>query len=354
VTEKVDKNRWESIAIRVALAGWVVSVVVHVGGIEWARRGFGATLTEIPPQETLPVDIISDAQFSQMTRGIKSGDQKTRTQKVDKVAEANQLDDAVGNVTEKKELITTSVSPQAPPQPPEKKPVEKKPDPPKPEKKPVEKKPDPPKPVVENKPKPKETPKEKPKPEKKVDPNDLIAEAIKREEARKPKPKPKPETRTAQAQQTQAPPPKPPERDFFARISSVLNDHRDPTRQAMTGQTLSNSGALGTAHGTATTLSQSEFDAMRARVRDLWHIPPGGEHIEEQRVTLVIRIGRDRRVIGTPQVIKSGRTALAKVAAEAAVRAVLAGQPYNMLRDETYEAWKEMEIDFDPETMFRS
>jgi colicin import membrane protein len=33
---------------------------------------------------------------------------------------------------------------------------------------------------------------------------------------------------------------------------------------------------------------------------------------------------------------------------------VLDGQPFNMLRDETYDAWKDMEITFDPKTMFRS
>ena len=36
-----------------------------------------------------------------------------------------------------------------------------------------------------------------------------------------------------------------------------------------------------------------------------------------------------------------------------AVRAVLQGQPYTMLRDETYEQWKYMDIDFDPKQMFR-
>ena len=42
------------------------------------------------------------------------------------------------------------------------------------------------------------------------------------------------------------------------------------------------------------------------------------------------------------------------VALMAAVRAVLQGQPYTMLRDETYEQWKYMDIDFDPKQMFRS
>ena len=43
-----------------------------------------------------------------------------------------------------------------------------------------------------------------------------------------------------------------------------------------------------------------------------------------------------------------------QAAADAAVRAVLQGQPYTMLRDETYEQWKYMDIDFDPKQMFHS
>jgi len=43
-----------------------------------------------------------------------------------------------------------------------------------------------------------------------------------------------------------------------------------------------------------------------------------------------------------------------QAAADAAVRAVLQGQPYTMLRDETYDQWKYMDIDFDPKQMFHS
>jgi len=340
VSEKPDRSRITSIALRVVATGWVLSLALHLGGLGWAGWGFGSNVVAIPPQESLPVDIISNEQFSQMTRGIKSGDQKIRTPKVDKVAEATPVDDAVGDVTEKKETITTSVAP--PPSPPEKKPPEKKP----PEKKPVEKKPDPPKPVVENK--PKDKPRDPPKPEKKPEPEDVIAEAIKRQDARKPKP----ETHSAQAQpaRPQAAP-KARERTYDANAIAALLDHRNPTRQALTGQTVNASASLGTAHGTATTLSQSEFDAMIARLRDLWLIPPVREHMEEQRVSIAIRLGRDRRLIGSPVVVRRGKSQVAQVAAEAAIRALLQGQPYNMLRDETYESWKNMEIDFDPEMM---
>ncbi len=102
------------------------------------------------------------------------------------------------------------------------------PPPPKPVEKPVEKKPDPPKPVAESK------PKEEPKPiEKKPDPPkvDPIAEALKKEEK---KPPPKPEAKAAPAAAAEAEA----ERTFDQIKIAALLDKRDPTRQAVTGETL--------------------------------------------------------------------------------------------------------------------
>ena len=97
------------------------------------------------------------------------------------------------------------------------------PPPPKPEEKPVEKKPDPPKPVAENK------PKEEPKPiEKKPDPPkvDPIAEALKKDESKKPPPKPEAKAAAAAAAEAEA------EREFDQSKIAALLDKRDPTRQA--------------------------------------------------------------------------------------------------------------------------
>jgi colicin import membrane protein len=211
--------------------------------------------------------------------------------------------------------------------------------------KPVEKKPEPPKPVAENK------PKDEPKPiEKKPDPPrvDPIAEALKSEDTKKPVPKPE-----AKAAPPQPPKPKQ-ERTFDQSKIAALLDKRDPTRQSITGAALNSSASLGSARGTAATLSQSELDAMRARLASLWNVQPGVEHPEELFVTVRIRLTPDRRLAGPPQVVSTGSSTRYQAAAEAAVRAVLQGQPYNMLRDETYDQWKYMDIDFDPKQMFRS
>ena len=59
------------------------------------------------------------------------------------------------------------------------------------------------------------------------------------------------------------------------------------------------------------------------------------------------------RLAAPPVVVSTGSSPRYQKAADAAVRAVLQGQPYTMLRDETYEQWKYMDIDFDP-TKFRT
>src|SRR5260221_7387594 len=123
------------------------------------------------PEESLPVDVISADQLNKITAGMKSGKKENPKPLVEKVAEAKPVDDAVGKIPEKKAIVTDAAPDPAP------KPVEK----------PPEKKPDPPKPVAESK------PKDEPKPiEKKPDPPkvDPIAEALKKEEAKKPTPKP--------------------------------------------------------------------------------------------------------------------------------------------------------------------
>jgi hypothetical protein len=248
---------------------------------------------------------------------------------VEKVADPKPADDAVGKITEKQEIVTAS-APEPPP-----KPVEK----------PVEKKPEPPKPVVENK--PKDEPKQV---EKKPDPPkvDPIAEALKSDDTKKPPP-PKPEAKAAPPQ-----PPKPKERTFDPLKIAAQLDKRDPTRQAITGTALNSSASLGTPHGTAATLSQSELDALRARLTQLWNVQAGTERPEELIVDIRIRLTPDRRLAAPPEVVSHGSSPRYQAAADAAMRAVLQGQPYDMLHANTYDQWKDMIVTFDPRDMFRS
>src|SRR5260370_2869564 len=155
----------------------------------------------------MPVEIISGEQFSKTTAGIKTGEKEKLKPMVEKVADQRPAEDAIGKITEKKEIVTAS-APEPPP-----KPVEK----------PVEKKPDPPKPVAESKPKDEPKPVEKQPDPPKIDP---IAEALKKEETKKPVPQPASKAAPPQ-------PSKPKERSFEHSKITALLVQREPTRQSI-------------------------------------------------------------------------------------------------------------------------
>jgi hypothetical protein len=110
--------------------------------------------------------------------------------------------------------------------------------------------------------------------------------------------------------------------------------------------------ALGTRSGNSPRLSQSELDAMRARLMQLWNPPAGARNPEELVVRIRIQLGRDGRLASPPMVLTSGRGTLFETARDNAVRALFRGQPFDMLSPRTYDTWKEIEITFDPRDMY--
>jgi colicin import membrane protein len=300
---KVDKTLAASIALHVLVIGW--------GLVSFSSKAF-----ESVPEESLPVDIISADQLAKVTAGMKTGKKENPKPLVEKVAEATPPpDDTVGKIDDKKPPIVTDTSP-----PPAPKPVEK----------PVEKKPDPPKPVVENK------PKEEPKPiEKKPDPPkvDPIAEALKKEEAKKPKPKP----------QAKAAPPKPErpkaERVFDESKIAALLDKRDPTRRSVTGETLNSNAALGLAHGKAADNSATWGAMFKEQVNRCWKKPYGGIEAQMAEAEFSIKLKRDGTLETTPVATSTPVSPFLRVYQESAVRAIIDCQPYH-LPAAFFDEWK--------------
>ena len=292
----------------------VASVVLHVLVIGWGLVSFSSRAFESVPEESLPVDIISSDQLAKVVAGMKSGKKENPKPLVEKVAEAKPVEDAVGKITEKAPVVTDTAPP---PQP-------------KPEDKPVEKKPDPPKPVVENK------PKEEPKPiEKKPDPPkvDPIAEALKKEE-KKPPPKP-------QAQAAAPPQPSKPkaERTFDQTKIAALLDKRDPSRQAVTGETLNSNAALGLAKGKAADNSATWGTMFKEQVLRCWKKPYGG--IEAQRVEaeFSIKLKKDGTLEAMPMAQTSPGSSFQRVFQESGLRAIIECAPYR-LPEAFFEEWK--------------
>ena len=290
----------------------VASVALHVLVIGWGLVSFSTRAFESIPEESLPVDIISADQLAKVTAGIKTGKKENPRPLVEKVAEAKPVDDAVGKITEKAPVVTDT---SPPPQP-------------KVEEKPVEKKPDPPKPVAEK-------PKEEPKPEKKAEQPkiDPIAEALKKEE-KKPPPKP-----VAQAAKPPEPAKPKTERAFDQSKIAALLDKRDPSRQAVTGDTLNSNAALGLAHGKSADNSATWGTLFKQQVERCWKKPYGGIESQKPEAAFAIRLKRDGTLEGMPVPESSPATPYLRVYQESALRAIIECQPYN-LPAAFFEEWK--------------
>ena len=275
-----------------------ISAGLHAAVLLWATLSFSGKTFDVTPAELLPVDLVSEKDFSEMTKGVKDAP-KVETPKplVEKKAEEppKPVEEAKPKVTEKKELqAAKEPTPQPEPQP-------SKPDP--------------------------------------------IAEKLKQPD----------ELKQAKAEPQPLPPKKPPQKPqpkFEPNKIAALLDKRDPQRNAATGVEANATPSLGTASGTAAQLSQSEIDALRARLMALWNPPVGMQDASQTQVTIRIRFRKDGTLAIGPQVLTTGSGAQFNAMRDSAVRAVFVGQPYTMLRPEHYEQWKEIDFTFDTRQMF--
>jgi len=105
--------------------------------------------------------------------------------------------------------------------------------------------------------------------------------------------------------------------------------------------------------GKSAQLSMSELDALRQRLAQLWTPPAGAKNPQEIVVQVRMLLKPDGTLAAPPMATNSGSSALFMAARDSAMRAVLRGQPYDMLKPEHYEQWKDIEITFDPRDMLR-
>ena len=271
-----------------------ISGVLHAAVLLWALVSFSSRPLEATPVDSLPVDLVSEKDFSEMMKGAKDAPKAEKPKPlVEKKEDPKPPEDIKPKVSEKKEIAPTAAkNPEPAPVP--------KPDP--------------------------------------------IAEKIKKQEKQEAKAVPQPL------------PPKRPERKqpkFDADKIAALLDKRDPHRNAATGAEPNSAPTLGTALGNAAKLSQSELDALRQRLMALWNPPVGIQNPEEFVIRIRIRLDRAGKLSAPPEVLSSGSGTLFNSARDSAVRAVFQGQPFDMLLPEHYETWKDIEVTFDPRDMFR-
>jgi hypothetical protein len=312
---------------------WIISTIGHASVLLYALVSISAKPLDQKPTESLPVDIISASDFSQITKGTKNAPKaEAPRQLVEKVAEPKPPADnpAPKVVDNKPEIAAAAEKPEPPPPEPVKK-VEPKPPTPQPTPKPPE---------------PKQAYAKEPEP--KIDP---IAEAIKKDQ-KKPDPKPEKTVETPKPEK-KVEPPKP--KLDLAQIKNklALLDKREAQRQSVTGATLSNKPSLGLATANAATLSQNEMDALRARLRDCWTVPVGVAEARDLVVTVRIQFKQDGSLAADPTLMNHGSHPAFQAAAESALRGVRRCAPYSFMPPLKYEAWKDVIVDFDPHDMFR-
>ena len=303
----------------------IISGIAHVVVLAWGLVWFTTRPNEAPRTDPLPVEFISTNQYSQLTAGVKNAPKPIDDAKplADKVDDPKPVKELAPKVADKPEIKTDS-KPAAEPKPETK-----------PERKTAEKA-------------------EKPKDAKPA--ADQIAEVLKKDEAKKP-PKPEkkpPEFKSDQiAEELKRDEAKKPPSKFDANQVAALLDHREPRRELAAAETLNGNVSLGAPSGHAAQLSQSELDALRAKLISLWNPPAAvANNPDQYAVTIHIRLTRDHRLAGQPEVLSSGEGALFEATRDSAVRAVIQGQPYDMLSQSTYELWKELDINFNPREVF--
>jgi len=94
-------------------------------------------------------------------------------------------------------------------------------------------------------------------------------------------------------------------------------------------------------------LSREEVMGLWRRVRAAWKIPEESER-ETTGIVIRIRLSADGRFSALPQVLTVGSGSKFEAMRDSAIRAVVQAQPYDMLREEHYQAWKEIDLTFKP------
>ncbi|MBK1625063.1 cell envelope integrity protein TolA [Afifella marina] len=147
---------------------------------------------------------------------------------------------------------------------------------------------------------------------------------------------------------TQKPEPK---RDFRPDDIAALLDKRDPTGGGDPDPS-PDPQTFGAREGKAeAAMTQSEIEALKARLYQCWNPPIGVRQAGGLRVTVAISLQPDGTLAAPPRPVGGGFDELSRVAMESAIRAVHECAPYDILPPEKYSLWRDIEFTFDPSEM---
>lgn len=138
---------------------------------------------------------------------------------------------------------------------------------------------------------------------------------------------------------------------------ALVDKSQKPTGAKPTGdsKTATNLGPqAGTAQGRDNVLSATEADMLNSmldqQLKSQWRLPAGGGGTQTPIVAVRWTLKPDGTLDGEPQVLSPQNNPMFQVAAEAAVRAIKAAQPFK-LPPEKYANWRDNTWKFDPSKM---
>lgn len=300
---------------------FIISLALHALVLIFAVVTFPNFGDKLPaPPTPLPVDLVTQAELTKIKTGTR--DAKEDAAKADKKPQP-----PVEKVVEKQKPEPKVKSVKAPAPKPEPKPEKAEPAP----KKAEPEKPEPKKEVAKANPGPVPMP------------------------ARKPaKPVVKPEPKVAAKKPSPAPEEK--KEDFNPdKIAALLNKVPDagpkPAPKPAPEPQQKPEPAMGREQGRDLAMTFNEIDAVRARISQCWNPPVGGLGADAIQVKLRLQLTQEGSLTTAPQVMNRSGSPFFQAAADAAVRAVMLCQPYE-LPTRKYALWRDMILNFDPREMY--
>jgi len=307
----------------------VISAIGHLAVIGWASFSFpSAKPFEVEPIKALPVEFIS---ATDLTR-LKAGERKPAKPVPEAVVKKAEADKPGEDDSKKASKQVASLPPPPPPKPEPAKTAAPAPAPPRPQKSASED-------AAEPKPEPvpaKEAKKdEASKAEKDQPVKDVPVPTI------RPRHSPAPAAKAEEKKEEKFDP---------SRIAALLDKAPNQAAPAARSEETAAHSSAGDPRGLDDRMSISELDALRMQVSRCWSPPVGVRGASDLAVRLRLALNADGTLSRPPEVLTTGSGLAFLAAADSARRAVLRCQPYELPSDK-YEAWRDINMNFDPRQM---
>ena len=136
-------------------------------------------------------------------------------------------------------------------------------------------------------------------------------------------------------------------------IASLLKSKEPAQASGSTGREINRTASLGTASGNAPKLSPHQLsglvDALQSQIRSCYAAPPGATVDGVIKPVLDIRLNADGSLSGEPKILSAGPKPVDRSVAEAALRAVRRCAPYRLPAQFApyYNDWKTLKAEFD-------